>query len=76
MYMKTRNRLSLSMLSIAFVAVQCFATVETLSPVAGETVQLLPDAQKKVMSLPTLAERLELFEKDRSSGKVLSHDPL
>ena len=64
------------MLSIAFVAVQCFATVETLSPVAGETVQLLPDAQKKVMSLPTLAERLELFEKDRSSGKVLSHDPL
>jgi len=73
--MNKKQSLPLSLLAIVFAVAQCLAAVETVSPAAGETVQLLPDAQKKVLSLPTLAERLELFEKDKSSGKVLRHDP-
>ena len=62
------------LIPFAFAAAQCCAEVETVYPAVGETVQMLPDAQKKVMSLPTLAERLELFEADKKSGKVLRHD--
>ena len=56
-------------------AVQGLSAVEAISPLGGRTVVLLPEAQKKVMALPTLAERLELFESDRKAGKVLRHDP-
>ena len=42
------------------------AKIDALSPVAGETVQLVPDAQKRVMTLPTLAERAELLAQDKS----------
>ena len=75
-HMNSRNHLSLSLfiLPLAFAAAQCFANVETVSPASGETVRLLPDAQRKVMSLPTLAQRLELFEQDKKSDKILRHD--
>lgn len=66
--------LFLILFAFAFAAAQCFAEVETVSPAAGETVQLIPDAQRKVLSLSTLAERLELFKKDKASGKTLRHD--
>ncbi|MBQ2632669.1 MAG: tyrosine-protein phosphatase [Kiritimatiellae bacterium] len=67
-------------LATAFAAVYCAipmsatAAVEPLSPTNGEMVSLLPDAQRKVMSLPTLDERLRLFAEDRKSGKVIRHD--
>ena len=38
----------------------CFAVIEPISPGSGEMVTLVPDAQKKAMSLPTLDERHEL----------------
>lgn len=62
--------------ALLFAAAQCLAAVEAVSPVGGGTVALVPEAQKKVMSLPTLAERLALFAKDKASGKVLRDDPL
>ena len=53
----------------------CYA-IELLAPAKDAMVALVPDAQKKVMSLPTLEERLKLFKDDRANGKVLRHDPL
>ena len=51
------------------------AALEPVSPVGGQAVQLVPDAQKKVMGLPTLEERLQLFAEDRKNGKAIRHDP-
>lgn len=48
--------------------------VELVSPVKGETVAVVPDAQKKVMSLPALEDRIRLFQADRKNGKVIRHD--
>ena len=50
------------------------AAIELLTPVDGVEVALVPEAQKKVMSLPTLDERLKLFAEDRAHGKVIRHD--
>lgn len=50
------------------------AAIELLAPANGETVALVPDAQKKVMSLPTLEERIRLFQDDRENGKGVRHD--
>ena len=36
-------------------ALAAFAAIEPVSPVGGETVQIVPDVQKKVMNLPTYA---------------------
>ena len=35
-------------------ATPCFAAIEPIAPGSGEMVALVPDAQKKAMSLPTL----------------------
>jgi len=51
------------------------AAIEPVAPVGGATVALVADAQKKVMNLPTLEERLALFRKDRKEGKKIRHDP-
>ena len=51
-----------------------FATVEPTAPVSGAVVPIVPDAQKKVMSLPTLADRLKLFADDKAGDKALRHD--
>ena len=59
----------------AVLSVAAFAAIEPVSPGSGEMVALVPDAQKKAMSLPTLDARLKLFAKDKASGKVLRHDP-
>jgi protein-tyrosine phosphatase len=70
-----RGFLSASAAALAALCVlQCPAAIELLEPVGGAEVALVPDAQKKVMSLPTLAERLELFAEDRAHGKVIRHD--
>ena len=52
-----------------------FAAIEPLAPVDGVTVPLVPDAQKKVMDLPTRQERIELLQWDRKNGKKIRHDP-
>ena len=46
-----------------------------VSPVAGKTIQLVPDAQKKLMNMPTYKERLEFLQWDRANGKKVRHDP-
>ena len=51
------------------------AALEPLAPCGGKAVQLVPDAQKKVMGLPTLEERIGLFVEDRRTGKKIRHDP-
>ena len=51
-----------------------FAAIEPVSPVGGAQVQLVADAQKQVMNLATLDERLKLFEVDRKNGKKIRHD--
>ena len=51
------------------------AAIVPVSPVGGEIVARVPDAQKKVMDLATLEERIALFRKDREKGgKVIRHD--
>jgi len=52
-------------------ALACAAALEPVYPTGGETVPLVPDAQKKVMSLPTLAERIQLLKDDRDAGGKL-----
>ena len=51
-----------------------FAALVPLSPVGGQEVALVPDAQKRVMTLPTLADRLRLFRDDKAGGKILKND--
>ena len=69
--MKTKIILSSVSLMLLPAVTPCFAVIEPISPGSGEMVTLVPDAQKKAMSLPTLDERLKLFAKDKASGKVL-----
>ena len=57
-----------------FCAQPCLAAIELLAPTNGATVAIVPEAQKKVMSLPTLDERIKLFAEDRAHGKVIRHD--
>ncbi len=65
------------MRSLSFLALSCVASaaIVPVSPAGGKIVALVPDAQKKVMDLPTLAERIALFREDREhGGKVIRHD--
>ena len=58
-----------------FASTGATAALVPVSPVGGETVSLVPDAQKKVMDIPTLKERIALFREDREKGgKVIRHD--
>ena len=51
----------------ALLGAAAFAAIEPLSPKMDETVALLPDLQKKVLALPTLAERLRFFAENPSA---------
>ena len=62
-------------LGCVVAASAAFAAIEPVSPVGGAEIAVVPAAQKKVMSLPTLAERQKLFSEDRKNGKVIRHDP-
>ena len=69
----TRHSSLVTLLVLAATAVR--AAIVPVSPVGGEVVARVPDAQKKVMDLPTLQERIALFREDREKGgKVLRHD--
>ena len=60
---------------VALTALSVGAAIVPVSPIDGETVSLVPDAQKKVMDVPTLEERIALFREDREhGGKVIRHD--
>ena len=60
---------------VALATLTAGAALIPVSPTGDETVALVPDAQKKVMDLPTLEERIALFREDREKGgKVIRHD--
>ncbi len=52
------------------------AGIELVSPKGDCVVETLTDAQRKVMALPTLEERIGLFRGDREGKKKLQHDSL
>lgn len=58
----------------ACATLSCRAEIAPVSPVGGETVAIIPEAQRKVMSLPTLADRIRLFKDDETGDKSLRHD--
>ena len=61
--------------AISSVAAVAGAALVPISPTGGESVPLVPDAQKKAMAPATLAERIALFREDRESGgKVMLRD--
>ncbi len=69
-----QSSISAVLLALSSVA---SAAIVPVSPIDGEIVALVPDAQKTVMALPTLEERIALFREDRErGGKVIRHDPL
>ena len=73
-----RLGLAVAALSVHLAVANGVRAAEGLEPIApgdGQTVALVPDAQKKVMGLPTLEARLKLFADDRANGKALRHDP-
>ena len=65
-----------SLVTLAVLAASAAsAAIIPVSPTQGKTVTLMPDAQRKVMDLPTLEERIALFREDREKGgKVIRHD--
>ncbi len=66
---------SLFTLFAALAATAVSAAIIPVSPVGGGVVARVPDAQKKVMDLATLEERVALFRQDREKGgKVIRHD--
>ena len=56
----------------ALAASVTFAALEPISPVDGETVPLLPEIQKKVIAMPTLAERIAFFAANKTNTNVRS----
>ena len=69
-----QSSISAFLLALSSVA---SAAIVPVSPIDGEVVARVPDAQKKVMDLATLEERIALFREDRErGGKVIRHDPL
>ena len=58
--------------AVAVLGVQ--AAIEPVAPTGGKTIQLVPDAQKKLMDMPTYQERLEFLQWDRKNGKKIRHD--
>lgn len=51
------------------------AELKPLSPANGETLRLLPTEQKKVLALPTYAERLDWLKKDYAARKAGRRKP-
>ena len=73
--MKTITRHSALVTLAVLAATAVRAAIVPVSPVGGEVVARVPDAQKKIMGLATLEERIALFRQDRKEGgKVIRHD--
>lgn len=68
------NKVFLLALAGGTVALHASAALEPVAPVGGAVVQLLPDAQKQVMSGPTQKDRIRMLAVDRNKGKALAQD--
>ncbi len=62
------------MASATLATVVLNAALEPVAPIGGIEICLVPEVQKKVMNLPTYAERLNLLQEDRKHGKKIRHD--
>jgi len=51
------------------------AEIVPVSPTRGTEIPLVPEVQKRVMSLPAHEERLELLRRDLATAKTLHNDP-
>lgn len=58
------------MIAHALLAAAALASLEPVSPVGGETVPLLPELQKKVLAMPTPADRIAFFETNKEDKAV------
>lgn len=67
-------RLNVLFFAALMAAMPSLASLTLLSPEEGSTVKLLPEAQRKLMSLQTLEERLDLLKYDSENGKTIRHD--
>ena len=69
--MKNKSRPALAFCAAATLtfAVAVCPAIELTEPAKGATVSLVPDAQKRVMSLPTLEERIQLLADDKALYK-------
>ena len=71
----SNKTIAVSVFMMLALAASAAGQVELLSPTNGEIVAVVPDAQKKVIALPTLEDRIKLFVDDRTNGgKVIRHD--
>ena len=50
------------------VRIPTYAAIIPISPVGGESVQLVPDVQKTIMGIATREERIEIIRQDREHG--------
>lgn len=64
----------MAMIGLCLAATALQAAIEPVSPLDGQTVAIVPDAQKQVMNVPTLEGRMKLLREDRRHGKKLKHD--
>ena len=71
MMMKVRK---IVMIGLCLTVTVLQAAIEPVAPFDGETVALVPDAQKEVMNMPTLEGRMKLLQDDRRHDKRLKHD--
>ncbi len=63
-------------IAVSVAVSTALADIELVSPSQDCVVPLVPDMQKKVMSIETLADRIHLFRDDRNGDKVIRHDKL
>lgn len=57
-------------LLLCLAAAPLLAALEPVHPVGGETVPLLPDVQKKVLEIPSLAGRIAYFSDNKGDKTV------
>ena len=57
-------------LLLCLAAAPLLAALEPVHPVGGETVPLLPDVQKKVLEIPSLAGRIAYFDGHKGDKTV------
>ena len=68
-------RFALAFLFLTIHASELRGAVELVSPKDGECVELLPEAQREVMALPTMSNRLERLQSDaKGEGKYKGED--
>ena len=64
---------NLWLLGLSLLSLAASAKIVPVSPAGGVEVSIVPEEQKKLMTLPTYKERLDLLVWDRANGKKIRH---